>query len=483
LAALDSYTGLAVQIASAVIIARILTPEQTGVFAISAAFVALGSTFRDFGVAEYLIQERQLTRDRIRAAFTVNIAASWLMAASIAAASTLVGRYYDQAVIADIMLVQSLNFVLIPFGAVTLAWFRRELNYRPIVVCNLLTNLTSFSVSVYLALTGFGPIALAWGSLAGIAMTVIVAAMFRPTGFPRWPGIRDIGIVFHFSKFASAMYVIAQVGKGMPELVVGRAAGIADVGLFSRARGLVEMFTRLAMRPTLQICLPYFAKSEREVGSIVPAYLRSVSYLTAVGWVILGFLALTAFSAIRIIFGDQWLAAVPVAQVLCVACGVELPFILSREALLARGEVRRAGLLEIQLVAMQIAGLIAVFPYGLIGASYGLLGAAIAGFFVSQWHLRRAFGLRLMEMALCCGQSFLLAALALAPLGAAIAYAPIGENNYVRYGLLGAISTFFLWLLGARLTRHPLWHEFNDLAIRLWGRGISGARPVPPDQL
>ena len=56
--ALDSYIGLMLQIASTVIIARVLTPAQVGVFAVAAVFATLASSFRDFGVAEYLIRKR-----------------------------------------------------------------------------------------------------------------------------------------------------------------------------------------------------------------------------------------------------------------------------------------------------------------------------------------------------------------------------------------------------------------------------------------
>ena len=62
------------------IISRLLTPAETGVFAVAAVFAAFASTFRDFGVAEYLIQEKELDDTKIRAALTVNIVISWLMA-------------------------------------------------------------------------------------------------------------------------------------------------------------------------------------------------------------------------------------------------------------------------------------------------------------------------------------------------------------------------------------------------------------------
>ena len=56
--AADSYLSVLLQLAGTVIIARLLTPTETGVFAVAAVFAALAGTFRDFGVAEYMIQVR-----------------------------------------------------------------------------------------------------------------------------------------------------------------------------------------------------------------------------------------------------------------------------------------------------------------------------------------------------------------------------------------------------------------------------------------
>lgn len=76
----DSYLALPLQLVGTMIISRLLTPAETGVFAVAAVFAAFASTFRDFGVAEYLIQENELDAEKIRAALTVNIAISWAMA-------------------------------------------------------------------------------------------------------------------------------------------------------------------------------------------------------------------------------------------------------------------------------------------------------------------------------------------------------------------------------------------------------------------
>lgn len=466
----DSYLGIALQLASTVIIARLLTPEELGVFAVAAVFASLASTFRDFGVAEYLIQERDLDDRKIRAALALNIIVSWSVAAVLMAAAPLAASFYRTDGVASVMRVQALCFLLVPFGAVTQAWFRRQLDYRPIVICNLLSNIAAFGVSVALALMGFSYMSLAWSALAGIAVTVAAVAWFRPKEFPRWPALAGIGQVFAFGKFASLIYIVAQVGKGAPELLIGRARGMADVGMYSRANGLVEMFNRLLLRPVLQVCMPYFAQAEREHGSVAPAYIRSVSILTAVGWPFLAYLAVAAWAAIRIIYGTQWLEAVPVARVLCLACAIELTFLLSREALLACGQARPANSLQFGLVGLQVLGLSAVFTYGLLGAAWGLVAASTLGMALSQWQLHRVIGLDSRALARACLPSLGLSVLAAAPMLAWHLIRPPTEASFWTFAVVGGLCTAALWLAGLRWMNHALWDELRLVGGKLLAR-------------
>jgi O-antigen/teichoic acid export membrane protein len=466
----DSYLGLVLQVASTVVIARLLTPSEVGTFAVAAVLSTLASALRDFGVAEYLIQERQLSHEKIRAALAVNISVSWSMAMLMFGGAPMVGAFYGQPGIVSVMQVMAFSFVLVPFGAVTQAWFRRELQYTPIVICNASSSVVNFVVAITLALSGFSYMSLAWASLAGVAAAVAVSLLQRPEGFPRWPSFKGAGAALRFGGFASLIYIFGQLGKGAPELIIGRASGMADVGLFSRAGSLVEMFNRLLMRPVLHICMPYLAKADRERNAMSEAYALSVGHVTAVGWPFLGFLAVCAYAVIRLIYGAQWLESVPVAQVLCMACAVELLFFLSKEALLAAGDARRANELTVSLVALQVMGLLLVIPYGLIGAAFGVLLAAVAGSLVAQFYLHRVIGLRWSSLLARCRGSLSVTAITVAPVAAWAYWSPPSESNFVLFCVGGGALTAVVWLAALRLTAHSLWSEVTSLGAGLMRR-------------
>jgi O-antigen/teichoic acid export membrane protein len=463
----DSYFGLVLQVASTMIIARILTPEEIGVFAIAAVFSTLASMFRDFGVAEYLIQERELSNDKIAAALALNITVSWAMAAAMFFGAPAVAQFYGYPGVQEVMHVQAIGFLLVPFGAVTMAWFRRELDMRPVMICNVAGNVTAFASSVAMALAGWGTMALAWSTVAAIAVTVALSVWFRPESFPRWPNLRGMSAVFHFSKFVSLMYIVSQVAKGLPEMIIGRALGAVEVAMFSRGNGLTEMFNRLVMRSVFIVCMPYLAKSDREEGAIAPAYVRSVSYLTAVGWPFVAFLGIAAYSAIKIVYGPQWEPAVPIAQALCVAAALELVHCLSREALLTRGLAKEANNLQAMLAVLLGVGLMAGVPFGLVGAAWGVAAYSAVGMLVSQWFLARHIGLDLASLVRGCLPSVTLTAVAVAPVALWAAVQGVGKHNYVVFGLGGGAATAAAWLVGIHLLRHPLVAELEPIKRRL----------------
>lgn len=443
-----------------------MTPTETGVWAIAAVFAALASMFRDFGVGEYLIQEKELTSDKLRAAFGVNILVSWCVALLLFGTSGVVSAFYGEPGVGQVMRVQSINFALVPFGAVTLAWFRRALDWRPIFWASVLSNITSMSVAVALAFAGFGFMSLAYSSLAGVVVSVTVASIARPRSLPWLPTLRGMRRVLHSGTHLTSVYLVGQLGKSAPDMIIGKALGIAPLGFFSRASALGELFNRLVIRCALPVCLPYFAREAREGKDIREGYLRAMSYLTVIGWPSFLFLGAMAHPAIRILYGPQWMASVPLARILCAAAALGVTYLLATEVLIARGENAVANSLQAVTQSARVVGVLAGLPFGLEGTCLGLVAASVIGTYVSYRALDARIGLTFAQTASACLPSLLIAIVSAAPAVAITAWTSIDEHNYAYVMAVAVASFVLLWLAGLRFAGHPLWNEFRMLTAR-----------------
>jgi O-antigen/teichoic acid export membrane protein len=459
----DSYLGVALQLASTLIISRLLTPTEVGIFSVAAVLAALASTFRDFGVAEYLIQEKVLTREKIRAALAANITASWVMAAILFSSSGPVADFYRHPGVAEVMRIQTINFVLIPFGAVTMAFFRRELNYRPIFLAGMLANLASFLVATTSALAGFGYIGLAWSSVAGVFVTVAYSLYARPKDFPSWPSLSGLREVASFGKHATGIYFFGQIGKSAPEAVIGRALDMASVAFFSRANGLIEIFHRTVVSAAVRVCLPYFAQESRTGQGTASGYLKAMALLTGVGWPFFVCIGIIAYSAIRLLYGEQWMPAVPLAQILCLVAILELPYWLATEVMIAEGRIDQSNKLQFLVQGMRLASLALVFPFGVTGACWGLAVGALGGAIISQRFLRRIIGLHFKEVVHACIPSAGVSAISGVPSLLVALFVEQSEANYLVVFMGCSFATGVLWLVALKVCDHPFWPEVASI--------------------
>ena len=197
---LDRYASLLIGVASSMVLARVLTPGEVGVYSVTMALLALVSTVRDVGAGQYLLQEPNLTRDRIRAVWCVQLGVGLILGALVVVASTPVAAFYREPRMRDIMLLLALNYVVNPFGSVTYAWLMREMRYDAIAIIRFSASVATAVTSIGLAMRGWGPISLALGSLCGTVVNALTSVAFRPSGYPWMPGVREVGSWLVFTR-------------------------------------------------------------------------------------------------------------------------------------------------------------------------------------------------------------------------------------------------------------------------------------------
>ena len=256
-------TGIALQMVVIVVLSRLLTPAEVGVYSVAAVLTGLAGVLRDFGVGEYLIQEKDLTDEKIRAAITANIAVSWTVCIVLFLLARPMSVFYAETGVGNVLEVLALGFLVTPFGAVAMAFLRREMRFHAMYWATLVSGVGSGAVAIILAYRGFGYMSLAWSSLVSSMLIVVVSLVLRPAHLPFWPGFKGLRQVLHFGTHMTGTYLFAHIGRGAPDLVIGRMIDMQGVGLFSRAGGALELIHRFVLRGIRPVMLPYFSAQRR----------------------------------------------------------------------------------------------------------------------------------------------------------------------------------------------------------------------------
>ena len=113
----SAYSTLIIYTISVMLISRILTPKEIGIYSVCAVIVGIAAVIRNSGIGEYLIQERELNLDYIRTGFGVWLIVSWLFALVLWLSRGWFAEFYAEPAMETVLLVLLISFVLVPFGA------------------------------------------------------------------------------------------------------------------------------------------------------------------------------------------------------------------------------------------------------------------------------------------------------------------------------------------------------------------------------
>lgn len=121
--------GLAVQLMSTVVVARLLTPADFGVVTMVATFSLLLEGFGLNGFTEAIIQCKELDRHTASNLFWLNLGAGLIFALMFAAARSLSARFYQNPPVANVAVAMSPILLIAAGSVIHLALLKRAMGF------------------------------------------------------------------------------------------------------------------------------------------------------------------------------------------------------------------------------------------------------------------------------------------------------------------------------------------------------------------
>src|SRR5687768_1460497 len=338
-------TGLAeiatflLSLLSAIVVSRLLRPDEIGVFSVAVSILGFAHILREFGVGQYLVQLREITREHLRAAFTVMLIISWSMAALLFILKDPLATFYAHEGIAQVLALLTINFLLLPFGSPILALLKRQMQFGRVVAVSLTSTCVQVAVTIGTAWAGESYLSMAWGSIAGNAVSVVLLSILRPEYallLPMGKGLRE---VLGFGSKTSVTAIVTELGTSGPDLIFGRTLGFDAVAFFSRAMSLNSMVYWKFIGIIRQVYYPAFAKGLRENHNPAALYYQWMALFTGVAAPLIVVMAILADVVILLLFGPQWQRSAELVVAVFAAELVRTPTILASPSLTASGHI------------------------------------------------------------------------------------------------------------------------------------------------
>ncbi|MBB3710827.1 O-antigen/teichoic acid export membrane protein [Limimaricola variabilis] len=461
LSLVDKSLGTLMSVGMMVVVSRLLSPAEIGLFLVSSAAVILIETFRDFGVASSIIKEPSLTPDFLRSASTIVALLSLGLGLGLYLGAGAIAALYGAADLAPLLEVAALGFLFAPISSVRLALLRREMAFGRVAVIGLGANGVGTLTALGLAISGWGALSLAWGSVATACAAAILAQTFRPEPGLYRPTLAHWRRILPFGAWSCLVTILGLLTETLPRLIIGRILGFTAVGLLARAVSLTQLPDRLVLSAVQPVALPAFAELRRAKTELSKVYLGALSLVVILQWPALACLGILADPAVRLLLGDQWLAAIPLLQVVSLAGMALFPASLAFPILVAVEAIRDLAILNLIFVPLLAATIIMAAQFGLMALAWSLLPLNIVQGLALLAAVRRHLPFRWSELGWVIGRGLgIVGATILIPAAVMITWGPTPDARMTAIAVFGAVIG---WLIGVSATDNLLAPRLNRL--------------------
>jgi PST family polysaccharide transporter len=393
-----AWTGLfkwstqALSWVSTIFVARLLTPHDYGIVALSRVYVDLAQLINEGGFGVTVIQHQDLARDALARLAGLALALGLAMGVVSVALAKPAAMFFGEPAVAAVIVVLSVGLVLEGLENIGRGFLARQLRFKELGAIEATQMALNMAITLTLAFWGAGYWALVVGTIGSTAGGALFV-LLRTRLWPRWPGpLHDLMRPIKFGAKVLTSNVAWWVYRSADITVIGRWLGGTAAGFYSFSYSLAAVPTDRIGQVMGRVAPPILAASQKDLPTLRRYVLRITEGVALVTFPLLAGLALVADDLVRLALGDKWVPAVTALKILAVAGILRAVMPLMNQLLLALHEAT----MVLRATCVLAVAMPALFA---LGASWGVAGVAsvwllgypvIAGFVLVMPAMRRA---------------------------------------------------------------------------------------------
>ncbi|AGG65770.1 lipopolysaccharide biosynthesis protein [Corynebacterium callunae] len=389
---------IVLQLVSVVVLARLILPDQFGLYAMVLAVASVASIFLDFGFSMAALRSKFLTNQQQSNLFWINVGAGAILSILVFFLANPISNYFNESRLVGI--TQGISVIYL-IGGIT-AQFRvklnREMRFKALASIDVISPLIGLITAILLALTGFEVMSLVFQQIA-TELTMLLISFFLARWIPVFPrkteGMKEL---LTFGAGFAATRVLSYLTQNVDSIAIGRVWGAAPLGLYDRAyRVSVGPITQISF-PMTRIAIPVLNKVVDSPPRFISALKEAQLIGTFITSTLLLILAGVSEPVVVLLFGPPWVDAAPILSMLCIGATFRTVQQVSNWVFMVKGLA--GDLLKFNLVAQPLIVFCTV-----AGVWWGPVGVAVGssigyGFYwlLSIWWAGRVTNMNLFPL-------------------------------------------------------------------------------------
>lgn len=367
-----------VQIGGTLILVRILTPDDFGVFGMAASIIGIFHIFNDLGFTDVTIQRTDISQGQLSNLFWINLFSNLVLSAFLILISPQIALFFGDERVRPVSSVMVAALIFLSLGNQHYAIEKRNLKFGKISVILFFSVLIANIIALTMAWMG----ARYWALVIRFIALPFIRSLIAWFAFSWKPGLPDFHMETKNLVIAglrtSLSLVLIQIGQQIDKIIIGKVYNTEQLAYYRRAFSLFMLPVGQLTISLHHVATSTLSKLKDEKDEYIRYYLRAISLLSFISMPLAAILVVTSSDIIVLLLGSQWLASIPLFSMLGLSAGFQILYTTNSWIHVSLGTNIRRLKWDIFSLAFITISLITGLRYGTKGVALAYSCAIIA---------------------------------------------------------------------------------------------------------
>lgn len=304
--ALSNVFRQVLQIVSLIVFARLLSPDDFGVYAILMIFVGFLGMFTDMGTAAALIHIEKPSEKLLSSVFYFNVFVGLVLFIVLTLLAIPIADFFESPQVGELLPVIAINFIIVSFGVVQKALYEKSMHFKNIAIFESIAMFVSVLMGIMAAFYGLGVYSLVIQVLVN-SIILVPLMWFSSHWRPIWHfSMIEIKKIWSYTAYLSSFNIINYFARNADNFLIGKFLGSSALGVYSLAYKIMLYPLQNISFVLMRVLFPAFSKMQTDNEKFKRAYLRVIFFIALVSFPLMVGLMATADTLVDVLFGNKW---------------------------------------------------------------------------------------------------------------------------------------------------------------------------------
>jgi len=302
------------------ILARFLSKDDFGVFAILTFFLGFFNLFSDMGLTTAILHRQNIKKNEYASLYWFNITFCVFLYVLLFLITPIISDFYNEPKLDFLIKVLSLSIIINSIGLQFRTIETKNLSFKFINIFDVIASLGSLFFAIWLAVNGYGVLSLVYSIVFQYIISNFLLFIF---------GLKNYGLNFHFrfkdlkpflkiGLFQVGGQISNYINQNLDILIIGKVFSQEILGGYSLAKQLVFRPAQVINPILTKVAAPALAKFQHNLVKLKENYLKLINIVSSINIITYFLLIIFAPIVVDIFYGSGYDSIVLYVRILCV---------------------------------------------------------------------------------------------------------------------------------------------------------------------